>query len=115
MLDGKNPKLFHYSVFSIFHDFFLSASLFITLPMSLYKKILNRDNTIHDVKTDLDNLKYSYRELRDLYFEKIKPRRKEYLYTGSINYLIGPVFGTKCAYLNIFPHLISMLWYNTVL
>ncbi len=54
----------------------------------LKKYIRQLDNTIHDVKTDLDNLKYSYRELRDLYFEKIKPLLQKYDIDVSLTELI---------------------------
>ena len=54
----------------------------------LEKQIKNKQSGIEDVKRDLDSLKTSYRELRDLYFGEIKPILQKYDINISLTYLI---------------------------
>lgn len=54
----------------------------------LEKQIKNKQSAIEEVKRDLDSLKTSYRELRDLYFGEIKPILQKYDINISLTYLI---------------------------
>ena len=67
-----------------FDDEYLNQGQYIKLE----KYIQQLDNTIDDVKSDLDNLKSNYRELRDLYFSEIKPILQKYGIDISLTYLI---------------------------